>query len=374
MFMQRQPVLLSQPKFILLVFVLIVVSICYAVQPASCANPNDYALPNSRRINQANVTTTANRICMTEVEGQRKLDRLDRELIAAFENPCYAFSPTNWFQNFGFRSSVVHLGMSLSAKACFFLFSRLGDWGDFFRFSTIKQKFNSENNWTINLSPWLTIGRVEFYGNFYTDYAVFSLFFDPENQEPEEGIVGFLPFFRGSFLEVGGGNGVHASNTLFFESFLGWRGLLIEPTVCALCQLPFNRPLAHIHHGALCLNSSRFDSANMADGFCPKAQRTCNFTSEAHLVLCEPMSTYLAKSNVTALDFVSIDVESHYMTALRSLEFDRFDIRVLLVEGNSDEIAAFLRPKGYNILTLDRGQFARTEIEVDVLAWKNNCK
>ena len=86
-------------------------------------------------------------------------------------------------------------------------------------------------------SPWLTIGHVEFYGNDFLDYLIFQLFFQKNGLEVLK---------NGTFLEAGATNGLHASNTLFFDAYLDWKGILIEPSPCAICQLPYNR-YSHIY-------------------------------------------------------------------------------------------------------------------------------
>ena len=45
-----------------------------------------------------------------------------------------------------------------------------------------------------------------------------------------------------TFLELGAFDGIHASNTLYLEHCLGWRGLLIEPHPDAFARLALNRP------------------------------------------------------------------------------------------------------------------------------------
>jgi len=39
----------------------------------------------------------------------------------------------------------------------------------------------------------------------------------------------FIDFNNGYFVELGANDGVNQSNTLYFEHFRGWRGVLIEP-------------------------------------------------------------------------------------------------------------------------------------------------
>jgi len=108
-------------------------------------------------------------------------------------------------------------------------------------------------------TPWLSIGEVGFYGNDYLDYLLFELFFQRNGNEVLR---------NGTYLEAGATNGVHASNTLFFDSFLDWSGILIEPTPCAICQLPFNRPDAINIYGGICLTNTSLDNNPELIEFC----------------------------------------------------------------------------------------------------------
>ena len=53
-------------------------------------------------------------------------------------------------------------------------------------------------------------------------------------------LLPWLDFRDGFFIEAGANNGVKFSNTLFFERYRNWRGLLIEPipNLAADCRNP----------------------------------------------------------------------------------------------------------------------------------------
>lgn len=53
------------------------------------------------------------------------------------------------------------------------------------------------------------------------------------------------------FVEMGGLDGVTFSNTLFYEKFLDWRGVLIEPIPESFVKMRANRPLATCLHMAV---------------------------------------------------------------------------------------------------------------------------
>ena len=56
---------------------------------------------------------------------------------------------------------------------------------------------------------------------------------------------------RGFFVEAGANDGVSQSNTLYFERYLGWRGLLIEPIPELWEKCRRNRPKAIVEKCAL---------------------------------------------------------------------------------------------------------------------------
>src|SRR5882757_5953209 len=61
----------------------------------------------------------------------------------------------------------------------------------------------------------------------------------------------YLDFEGGTFIEVGGNDGLTQSNTYWFERFRNWRGILVEalPSQARLCRK--NRPRADVVHAAL---------------------------------------------------------------------------------------------------------------------------
>lgn len=46
---------------------------------------------------------------------------------------------------------------------------------------------------------------------------------------------------NGSYVEIGANNGIQQSNSKYFETFKGWRGVLIEPAIDNFIELKRNR-------------------------------------------------------------------------------------------------------------------------------------
>ena len=57
----------------------------------------------------------------------------------------------------------------------------------------------------------------------------------------DEKMEKYLNYDGGFFVELGANNGIHQSNTLYYEKFRNWRGVLVEPTLHNFLQCKANR-------------------------------------------------------------------------------------------------------------------------------------
>lgn len=205
-------------------------------------------------------------------------------------------------------------------------------------------------------TPWLSIGSLKYTGNYYIDWLVFSVFFrDPR-------WVG-----RGTFLESGGSNGVHASNTLFFERSLNWTGVLIEPTPCALCEIPLNRRATSIHAALQIRGGPKtFDPSSMKD-FC-RLPSSCLETDPWRQVKASRLQSLMGSAGFTNVNFLSIDVEDFGEAVVSDLDFSKgFAPTVIVAECRNDveKCVRVFEAAGYLALP------ANAALKEDVLAWKN---
>ena len=203
-------------------------------------------------------------------------------------------------------------------------------------------------------TPKLRLGPAKFLASDYLDFLVKQLFFADK--------------VRGTFAEAGAIDGVDESVTWHFEKQLRWRGLLVEPTSCALCELPRNRPNATIYNGAICEKWGTFDAATM-DDFCSRGHdRTCDKKSGA--VPCAPLTEIFLENGFPQVDFLALDVEESVGMALASLDLERVDISVLLVEVRSLKDVAYLQDAGYATLALTQFDDGMRGFLADVVAWR----
>ena len=171
----------------------------------------------------------------------------------------------------------------------------------------------------------------------------------------------------GYFVEVGGYDGERFSNTLLLEKEYGWNGVLIEANPYTFNILKSrNRKAAAFNNcigsGSLSFKISgsttsaletmsekhmnRINSDIKTYGFKKTGDKRWKHSGETVLVKCKPLLKMVTK---TKIDYFSLDVEGGEMMILKSLEWDKLDIRVFSIEvdQNRDEIIRFMNLRGY---------------------------
>jgi len=164
------------------------------------------------------------------------------------------------------------------------------------------------------------------------------------------------PVYGGRFLEIGAQDGLSASNTWFFEQYLGWTGVLFEPTKC-ITKVRRNRPRASSYKGSLC--PSPTNRTFKSFGRCKKS-----------VSVCKPLRDYDKNEWSNGFDFVSIDVEGAEIEVLESLALTKIPIKVFVIEnrhrdGNEQKIIRMLPEYRWARLSHAKLRFAQ-----DLLFWR----
>jgi len=173
----------------------------------------------------------------------------------------------------------------------------------------------------------------------------------------------YLNFRRGYFIEAGANDGVDQSNTLFYERYRKWTGLLIEPVPqlaaacrknrrrcavenCALVSFDYPHDTIGMHYCnlmSMVKGSMKNEAADLEH-----LRRGCEVQKISTYELTVPARTLTAvldRHHPPAIDFFSLDVEGFELEALKGLDFDKYRPKWLLVEARfRAELDSFLKP------------------------------
>lgn len=164
----------------------------------------------------------------------------------------------------------------------------------------------------------------------------------------------YLDHYGGYFVELGANDGVTQSNSLHFEKYKGWRGLLVEPAphnflkcrknravrssvFCAAC-VSFDYPhefvriaYSNLMSAPLSLESDIHDPrAHAAAGkrFLDKDETQFEFGAVARTL----NSLLIEAAAPRLIDFLSLDVEGAELEVLKGIDHSAFHFRYILVE------------------------------------------
>ncbi|MBE9477047.1 MAG: FkbM family methyltransferase [Proteobacteria bacterium] len=169
----------------------------------------------------------------------------------------------------------------------------------------------------------------------------------------------------GVFVDVGGYDGVTGSNTLFFEVFRNWTGILVEAS-------PTQLELAKAARKCPCLDYAVAGKTGQAQfmeitagytqmsGFLEcydadllaKVRANPQHKEVVHNLSTKTLQSILDENNLKKIDFLSLDVEGGEMDILANFPFDKYDIDVFSIENNaqSSDLPQLMKSKGYDLV------------------------
>ena len=155
---------------------------------------------------------------------------------------------------------------------------------------------------------------------------------------------------RGTFVEVGVGDGVHISNTLWLES-CGWSGLLIEPDARHHASIRKNR--------AAILDDSAVGGRDRAFVLTQNPELSGFNRNDGQRidVNVHRLDHLLERYSITSVDVLSIDTEGTELEVWETLDTKNYRPKVVFVEwntigqpANADKIVSTLSGSGYKLI------------------------
>ena len=168
-------------------------------------------------------------------------------------------------------------------------------------------------------------------------------------------LVRFLEKRDGVFFEAGANDGVFQSYTCGLERDFGWTGVLVEPSSRAFESCKVNRPRSKVINCALTDQdvetvTGDFDGNPMASIAGKRLKRKAAVTVKATSLT----KVFAEHFGGTTVDLMSIDVENYELQVLRSLDYQQFRPRFILVEiytASFYEVVNFLLSNNYILIS-----------------------
>ena len=165
-------------------------------------------------------------------------------------------------------------------------------------------------------------------------------------------ILKYINFYDGYFIECGANDGVDQSNTWYFEKYLNWHGLLIEPLTKQFIELKKNRSQKnHFYNVALCgdenINSIQIienDLVSTSPNEFNKGKKISNFDAKTLTKILDEISA------PNLIDFFSLDVEGFEDQVIKGINFNKYNFKFFLIETKKDEVIDFLNNNNYNLI------------------------
>ncbi|XP_065339636.1 protein Star-like [Cloeon dipterum] len=167
----------------------------------------------------------------------------------------------------------------------------------------------------------------------------------------------------GYFVESGANDGLHSSKTVQLENALAWTGALIEPDPGNVLLARDKKRNASLIPTCLSTSTKPKLSAFKA------GQGVVLDISDSDLIVhCMPLHSILLALDKPSIDFLSLSVGGAELDILKTVPFDKFDIKVIMVNfekisGGVEALQGFLSSNNYVIFPTipaeqEKGQWA----------------
>ena len=169
----------------------------------------------------------------------------------------------------------------------------------------------------------------------------------------------------GTFVDVGGYDGLTGSNTFFLEAYRGWTGALIEPVASQLAKAETIRRCPCLGH-AVAAQEGEADFIEITDGYTQMSGLADTYDKnvlasvrknkkhkETKLsVKTKTLSGILNDVGIPDPDFISLDIEGGELACLKTFPFEEHKVGIWAIENNTGtpEIKRIMEKNGYDLI------------------------
>jgi FkbM family methyltransferase len=169
----------------------------------------------------------------------------------------------------------------------------------------------------------------------------------------------------GTFVDVGGYDGVTGSNTYYLEAMRGWTGALVEPVHAQIAKAKIMRTCPCLEV-AIAAQDGEADFIEITEGYTQMSGLAKSYDTnllktvrndKRHKenvvkVKTQTLSKILQQTDLINPDFVSLDIEGGEMECLNAFPFEDHDVKVWAIENNTGtpQIKQLMDSKGYDLI------------------------
>jgi len=169
----------------------------------------------------------------------------------------------------------------------------------------------------------------------------------------------------GTFIDVGGYDGVTGSNTVFLEKWRNWSGLLVEPVTANLVRAEKARrcPCLGVAVAAengtadfITVTEGFTQMSGLSDSYDPavleKVRANPRHKEDTIQVKTKSLAAILQDAKIDHPDFISLDIEGGELAVLKAFPFADHQVGVWAIENNTGnrEIADLMRSHNYDLI------------------------
>ena len=169
----------------------------------------------------------------------------------------------------------------------------------------------------------------------------------------------------GTFIDVGAYDGVTGSNTVFFERWRDWTGVLVEPMTEQRVKAQAQRKSPVMEY-AVSTKKGTAEFIAVTEGYTQMSGLAETYDSEmlkrvradkrhAEKTIKVPtrsLTAVLKEADIMHPDFISLDIEGGELAVLSKFPFAKHNIRAWSIENNNGDPALpkLMRDNGYDLI------------------------